>query len=106
MAPVGHTWAQKPQPRQMSQSRSFCTGTAGLGAGSGLPGTWASAQSAPASFSRTARAKDARTSRSAPSGRPTPRVGAKMWGVMTAAAPAQRKPRSPISRFIWARASS
>ena len=59
-----------------------------------------------ASLSFTPWAKRARTSRSSPSGRPTPRVGAKMWGVMTAAAPTQRKPRASISRFIWARALS
>ena len=39
MAPVGHTWAQKPQPRQVSQSRSFFTGTAGWAGGSGSPGS-------------------------------------------------------------------
>ena len=90
----------------MSQSRSFFTGTAGLGAGEGLPGTSASVQPGWESFSFTPWTKAFRAAMSSSSGRPTPRVGAKMWGVMTAAAPTQRKPRSPISRFIWARASS
>ena len=106
MAPVGHTWAQKPQPRQVSQSRSFFTGTAGWAGGSGSPGTSTLPAAPEASLSFTPWAKRARTSRSSPSGRPTPRVGAKMWGVMTAAAPTQRKPRASISRFIWARALS
>ena len=53
MASVGQALAQMAQPRQVSQSRSFFTGTAGLGGGLGLPGTAASAQFSSASFSFT-----------------------------------------------------